>query len=100
MFHCARYKYLKTLESSAIIKLEKRFFLMKEGRICFKLAIIIRLLALRYSLPVFTEEMFLVYLARVSESQTHLEDWFATLIRFSFFVTYVVWFVFYFGLNS
>ena len=74
MFHFARYKYLKTLESRAIIKLEKRFFLLRRvgyvstsyyhssSGLCG-----IRCLCLR--------RKCFVYSARVSESQTHLEDW-------------------------
>ena len=101
MFHFARYKYLKTLKSRAIIKLEKRFFLNEGGQDMFQLAIIIRLLA------------FAVFVACVYGGNvlyTRLEYRKAKLIwkigfvtLYSFFlllVTYVVWFVFYFGLNS
>ena len=75
MFHFARYKYFKTLESRAIIKLEKRFFLLRRAGhvstsyyhsssgLCGICCLCLR-------------RKCFVYSARVSESQTHLEDWF------------------------
>ena len=74
MFHFARYKYLKTLESSAIIKLEKRFFLLRRAGhvstsyyhsssgLCG-----ICCLCLRWQC--------FVYSARASEGQIPMEDW-------------------------
>ena len=78
MFHFARYKYLKTLESRAIIKLEKRFFFIfsslrrvryvsnsyyhSSSGLCG-----IRCLCLRWQC--------FVYSARASEGQIPMEDW-------------------------
>ena len=103
MFHFALYKYLKTSDSNAIIKLAETF-LYQGG--CpmynlFSFAIGVRLVA------------FMIFVACVYGGNvlyTRLEHrktkflWkigFVTL--YSFFlllVTYVVWFVFYFGLNT
>ena len=74
MFHFARYKYFKTLESRAIIKLEKRFFLLRRvgyvstsyyhssSGLCGICCLCLR-------------RKCFVYSAGVSECQSPLEDW-------------------------
>ena len=74
MFHFARYKYLKTLESRAIIKLEKRFFLLRRvGYVSTSYCN--SYLGIRYFCCLCLRWQCFVYPARVSESQTHMEDW-------------------------
>ena len=74
MFHFARYKYLKTLESSAIIKLEKRFFLLRRvGYVSTSYCN--SYLGIRYFCCLCLRWQCFVYSARASEGQIPMEDW-------------------------
>ena len=73
MFHFARYKYLKTLESSAIIKLEKRFFLLRRvGYV--STSYYHSSLGIRYLCGLCIRWQCFIYSARTSKSQTPVED--------------------------
>ena len=101
MFHFARYKYLKTLESSAIIKLEKEVFPYEGGQDMFQLAIAIRILAFAIFVACVYGGNVLYTRLEYRNAKLLWKIGFVTL--YSFFlllVTYVVWFVFYFGLNT
>ena len=74
MFHFARYKYLKTSDSNAIIKLEKRFFLLRRAGYV-STSYCNSYLGIRYFCCLCLRWQCFVYSARVSESQIHLEDW-------------------------
>ena len=103
MFHFALYKYLKTSDSNAIIKLAETF-LYQGG--CpmynlFSFAIGIRLVAFMIFVAcVYGGNLLFV---RLEHRKTKFLWKIGFVTLYSFFlllVTYVVWFVFYFGLNT
>ena len=73
-FHFALYKYLKTSDSNAIIKLEKRFFLLRRvGYV--STSYYNSSLGIRYFCCLCLRWQCFVYSARASESQIPMEDW-------------------------
>ena len=103
MFHFALYKYLKTSDSNAIIKLAETF-LYQGG--CpmynlFSFAIGVRLVAFMIFVScVYGGNLLFV---RLEHRKTKFLWKIGFVTLYSFFlllVTYVVWFVFYFGLNT
>ena len=73
MFHFALYKYLKTSNSNAIIKLEKRFFLLRRAGYV-STSYCNSSLGIRYLCGLCIRWQFFVYSARASECQTPVED--------------------------
>ena len=74
MFYFALYKYLKTSDSNAIIKLEKRFFLLRRAGYV-STSDYNSSLGIRYFCCLCLRWQCFVYPARESKCQTPVEDW-------------------------
>ncbi len=89
-FHFARYKYFEDFGIECYNKEIRKGF-PYEGQDMFQLAIIIRPPGLCGIRACVYGEIFCILTARVSESQTHMEDWLRdTVFHFPLLVTYVV----------